>query len=104
LPTTDPAPTSFTLDCVVLSHKHRRVAARLEEDIVIYDYRAGTKTELPRFAAEVFRETFRLQEANAARARERIWGLVAEVERLEKETWNCEDAVEDLGGAGGSGK
>lgn len=75
------------------------MAARLEEDIVVYDYRAAAKAPLPGFAVQGFRETFQRQEAETARARERIWELVGEVEKLEKETWNREDAVEDLGGA-----
>ncbi|KAK7754157.1 hypothetical protein SLS62_003734 [Diatrype stigma] len=93
--------TSLILDCVILSHKHRRVAARTEEDIVIYDYKGARKTAMPPFVLDVFLETWRLQEEETRRARGRIWELVKEVETLEKETWNREDAVEDLGAAAG---
>ncbi|KAI1390665.1 thioesterase-like superfamily-domain-containing protein [Hypoxylon trugodes] len=90
----DPA---LILDCIILSHRHRRVAARTEEDIVIYNYRAGHKTAIPTFALEVFRDVWRQQEDVAKKARAHIWQLVKEVEALEKDTWNREDAVEDLG-------
>lgn len=91
--------TSLILDCVILSHRHRRVAARTEEDVAIYDYRAGRKTTMPPFVLDVFRDTWRRQEEEIGRARGRIWELIREVEALEKETWDREDAVEDLGAA-----
>ncbi|EGS17522.1 uncharacterized protein CTHT_0068520 [Thermochaetoides thermophila DSM 1495] len=90
-------PSSFVLDCIVLSHQHRRVSARLEEDIVVYDYRASTKTGMPRFVLDAFERTWQLQEQVALEARRRIWELIATVERLEKETWDRPDAVEDMG-------
>ncbi len=93
--------TSLILDCVILSHRHRRVAARTEEDIVIYDYSAARKTAVPPFVLDVFRDTWRLQEEETRRARGRIRDLAGEVESLEKETWDREDAVEDLGAAAG---
>jgi hypothetical protein len=98
-PEADPAPSSFVLDCVVLSHQHRRPAARLEEDIVIYDYRKATKAAMPAFAQKLFSETYDMQQAEATRTRNRIWYLIKTVEQLEKETWDREDAVEDLGSA-----
>lgn len=85
------------LDCIILSHKHRRIAARTYEDVAIYDYRKAKKTVLPDFMLDVLRDTWQKQEERAAWARERIWGLLKEVESLEKETWDREDAVEDLG-------
>ncbi|KAK4040211.1 thioesterase-like superfamily-domain-containing protein [Parachaetomium inaequale] len=100
-PTRDPAPSSFYLDCVVLSHRHRRVACRLEEDIVVYDYQKGGKTGMPAFMLDMFEETWRLQEEATARARSRIVAMHAAVERLEGETWNRADAVEDMGGSKG---
>jgi hypothetical protein len=91
--------TSLFLDCIILSHRHRRVAARTAEEVAIYDYRAARKTALPGFALDVFRDTWRRQEEQTEWARKRIWGLLGDVERLEKETWDREDAVEDLGAA-----
>jgi hypothetical protein len=91
--------SSLILDCIILSHKHRRVAAQTEEELVIYDYGAARKTTVPPFALDVFTDTWRRQEAEVKRSRERIWALVGEVEGLENETWNKEGAVEDLGSA-----
>ncbi|KAK1778637.1 thioesterase-like superfamily-domain-containing protein [Copromyces sp. CBS 386.78] len=93
--------TSFHLECVVLSHQHRRVAARLEEDIVIYDYRKAGKTAMPEFMLSLFDKTWKLQQEETIRARKRIWELIGGVERLESETWDREDAHEDLGSAVG---
>lgn len=92
--------SAFTLDCIVLSHNARRIAARLEEDIVVYDYKRARKTAMPDYMVALFGETFRLQEQEMRRARGRIWELIAEVEELERETWDREGAVEDLGQAG----
>ncbi|KAK6836730.1 hypothetical protein PG987_007225 [Apiospora arundinis] len=95
--------TSLILDCMILSHKHRRIAARTEEDVVIYDYGAGKKATMPPFVLQTFRDTWERQEGETRRARLRIQELAREVETLEKETWNREDAVEDLGAAGKAG-
>ncbi|KAK4240178.1 hypothetical protein C8A03DRAFT_31747 [Achaetomium macrosporum] len=97
-PEGDPAPSSFFLDCIVLSHQHRRASCRLEEDIVIYDYKAGGKTSMPSFMVELFEKTWKLQQQETLRARTRIWDLIRSVEKLEKETWDRPDAVEDMGG------
>jgi len=88
---------------MILSHKHRRIAARTEEDVVIYDYRAGKKATMPPFVLQTFQDTWERQEGETKRARLRIQELSREVEALEKETWNREDAVEDLGAAGNAG-
>ncbi|KAI1746303.1 thioesterase-like superfamily-domain-containing protein [Xylaria scruposa] len=91
--------TSLVLDCVIFSHRHRRIAARTFEDVTIYDYRDAKKTVLPGFMLDVLRDTWRQQEEQIVWARGRIWDLLREVELLEKETWDREDAVEDLGAA-----
>lgn len=101
-PSAQPSPTSLVLDAVVLSHKHRRASAKIEEDVVIYDYRAAKKTEMLPFMKDVLEETYRKQQEEMVRSRTRIWELIAAVEKLEKETWNRPDAVEDLGVAGKS--
>ncbi|KAI1643059.1 thioesterase-like superfamily-domain-containing protein [Daldinia loculata] len=93
--------TSLVLDCIILSHLHRRVAARTEEDIVIYDYGAAQKTSVPPFALGAFQDVWRRQEEETREARQRIWELVKRVEGLEKGTWDRPGAVEDLGGKGG---
>jgi hypothetical protein len=96
-PNDNPPPKSFFLDCIVISHQHRRVTARLEEDIVIYNYKAAEKASMPGFMLARFEETWQLQEKETNRARMRIWELIRSVEALEKETWDRPDAVEDLG-------
>ncbi|KAL2255838.1 hypothetical protein VTK26DRAFT_2631 [Humicola hyalothermophila] len=98
-PEGDPAPSSIILDCIVLSHQHRRISCRLEEDIVVYDYRAAKKTSMPDFMVDLFQKTWQMQEDETVRARTRIWELIESVERLEKETWDRPDAVEDMGSA-----
>lgn len=83
----------------MLSHNHRRIAARLYEDVSFYDYRIASKTQMPEFMREVLTDVWRQQQAEMVRARTRIWELAATVERLEKGTWDRADAVEDLGSA-----
>lgn len=100
-PEGNPAPSSFYLDCIVLSHQHRRIACRLEEDIVIYDYKKGGKTGMPGFMLELFQKTWELQEQATHNSRARISGLHQAVQQLESETWNKADAVEDMGGSKG---
>lgn len=101
-PSAQPSPTSLLLDAIVLSHKHRRASASTEEDVVIYDYRVAEKTEMLPFMKDVLEDTYRQQEEEKVRARARIWELIMTVEKLERETWDRPDAVEDLGGAGKS--
>ncbi len=98
-PESHPAPSAFFLDCIVLSHQQQRPAARLAEDIVIYDYTKAGKTEMPSFMQSMFSETYDLQQQETIRSRSRIWDLIRTVEKLEKETWDREDAVEDVGSA-----
>lgn len=52
---------------------------------------------------EKFRETFALQEEAQRTNSERVRGLLERVQRLERETWDREDAREDMGGGGGRG-
>ncbi|KAI1327949.1 thioesterase-like superfamily-domain-containing protein [Xylariaceae sp. FL0255] len=92
--------TSLVLSCMIISHRHRRVAARTTEDIEIYNYREARRTALPEFALSELQDAWRRQRAQEKWARKRIWELLKEVEALEKETWDCEGAVEDFGGAG----
>ncbi len=101
-PATDPPPRDLLLECLVLSHKHMRVAAKTFETIAIYDYKAAKKTGMPKFMQDVLSDIWRLQEEETVRARTRIWELTRQVEKLEKETWDREDAVEDVGSASGS--
>ena len=44
------------LRCSILSHNHQRQAARISEDLLIYDYRLGRKIPLPPWIESVFRK------------------------------------------------
>lgn len=90
---------SFILDVLILSEKHQRPAARCVEDIVVYDYRHGQKSPLQDFMVEKFQETFALQEKARSRNEGRIRDLLDRVKRLESESWDRVDAVEDKGNA-----
>ena len=90
---------SFTLDVLILSERHQRPAARCEEDIVVYDYRKGTKTPLPPFVMNAFKQTWELQEAARKRNSKRLKELLGRMKALERDTWDRSDAVEDLGSA-----
>jgi len=96
LPTT--STDSFILDVIIMSERHQRAAARCEEDIVVYDYKVGTKTPLRPFMVKAFKETFQLQEEARERNCKRVKGLLEDIRALEAETWDKEGAVEDMGG------
>lgn len=96
-PAAGAAGTSLLLECMVLSHQHKRIAAKTFEDVVIYDYKAAAKTEMPAFMRSVLNGVWQQQQVEAVRARRRIWELMDAVERLEKQTWDRPDAVEDTG-------
>jgi hypothetical protein len=91
---------SFILDVIILSERQQRAAARCVEDIVVYDYGKGKRTPLRPFMAEVFRETFRLQEEAKAKNTERVLDVLRQVGGLEKESWDKKGAEEDFGSAG----
>lgn len=94
--------TSLHLEAIVLSHRHKRIAARVWEEVVVYDYKAARKTQVLPFMRQVLANTYDLQAQELLRARARIRELTRAVAQLEKETWDRPDAVEDLGSASGS--
>lgn len=87
----------MVLDVVILSERHQRPAARCVEDIVVYDYRQGAKSPLMGFMIEKLTETFDLQEQSKIRNERRVRDLLQRVQRLERESWDRSDAVEDMG-------
>ncbi len=89
---------SFILDVIIISERHQRPAARCVEDLVVYDYRIGKKTPLRAFMLEKFQETWQAQEEARNRNDKRVRGLLERVEKLERESWNRQGAVEDMGG------
>ena len=65
---------------------------------MIYDYQKGAKTPLKKFMLRGFLETWQLQEKAKQQHRNSIVQLTERVTRLEKESWDREGAVEDMGG------
>lgn len=94
-----PDSSSFLLDVMVLSEAKQRAAARCEEDIVTYDYKMGKKINCTPWMIDGFRQVWREQENEKRRVVERIQEIEKAITRLEKESWDREGAVEDIGGA-----
>ncbi|KAI6374298.1 hypothetical protein MCOR25_003243 [Pyricularia grisea] len=93
--------SSMTLGCVIMSKKQRRIVATVTEKVLFYDYRTEKKTDAPEFALEVLRRACSDAAGAMAEAAGRIQQFREAVERLEAESWNREDAVEDMGSAKG---
>ncbi|OJJ74694.1 hypothetical protein ASPBRDRAFT_39884 [Aspergillus brasiliensis CBS 101740] len=99
-PTSPDAPRhGFYLHAMIVSEARQRPAARVSEDLVIYDYKAIKKAELPPFVMEQFKSTWDLQEQAKRYWQERILDIETRVRTLETESWDREDAVEDTGSA-----
>lgn len=96
--TPGPLCDSFGLDVIILSEQHQRAAARCVEDLVVYNYRRGTKTVLSDCMINQFQHTWRAQEEAKAINETRINDLLMKVKRLEKASWDRDGAQEDLGG------
>jgi hypothetical protein len=95
----DSSTESFILDVVILSELHRRPAARVVEDLLVYDYKKGRKVPMPPFMVERFQETFQLQEEAKRKYGGRVIELIESVRQLEKGSWDRADAKEDMGSA-----
>lgn len=54
------------LEALILSETYQRVAAKCSEDNVIYDYRAGKRTQLDADMAKTFGHTYDMQEETRA--------------------------------------
>ncbi|CAK4034928.1 Hypothetical predicted protein [Lecanosticta acicola] len=93
------ATDTFDLHVVIISELKQRIAARVVEDCVLYDYRKGKKTPFRPFMLDVLRETWRLQEDAKRVNSERVIGILDRVRKLETESWDRADAVEDMGSA-----
>jgi acyl-CoA thioesterase FadM len=91
--------SSLLLDVLVMSEGKQRPAARLVEDVVVYNYIARRKCGLEPFMLEVLGKTFDAQEVEKAKARRVINEVEEGVRRLEKESWDREGAEEDFGSA-----
>lgn len=89
--------SAFALEVMILSEKEQRPAARCHEEIVVYDYRVGKKTAFPGYMLEGFKKIYAEQEAERRRQAGRVVRLLEDVKALERETWDREGAVEDMG-------
>ncbi|KAI9646136.1 hypothetical protein NHQ30_005576 [Ciborinia camelliae] len=90
---------SFNLDVIIVSELHQRVAARCAEDIVTYDYRKGRKELLQPWLLDAFAKTWEEQNAAMTSALKKIEDIEEKVRKLEIDTWDRADAVEDMGTA-----
>ncbi|KAL6236216.1 hypothetical protein BDW75DRAFT_229667 [Aspergillus navahoensis] len=90
---------AFHLQAMILSEARQRPAARVHEDLVTYDYRVGKKAAIPPWLMEQLKDTWELQEQAKRRWQQQILDIEARVRKLEVESWDREDAVEDMGSA-----
>ena len=91
--------SSMLLDVMILSEAKQRIAAKAEEDVVVYNYKAGKKSTLPDYMLKQFKRQFEEQEVAKYQNGKRLREILGQVTALEKETWDREDAKEDLGGS-----
>jgi hypothetical protein len=98
-PSTQPSKYAFYLQAMILSEAHQRPAARVHEDIVVYDYKQNKKTNLPPFMEEQFHTMWELQERAREHWQQQILDIETRVRKLEVESWDREGAVEDMGSA-----
>ncbi|KAL2860714.1 thioesterase family protein [Aspergillus lucknowensis] len=90
---------AFHLQVMIISESRQRPAARCHEDLVTYDYKLGKKAAIPPFLMEQLKETWKLQEKAKSHWQQQILDIEARVRKLEVESWDREDAVEDMGSA-----
>lgn len=94
--------SAFEQEVLILSESRQRPAARCVEENVIYDYRLQRKAPTPPpFILDQFKKTWELQEESKKAWRQRIAEIEDRVRTLELESWDREDAVEDMGSAAG---
>ncbi|GKT71957.1 4-hydroxybenzoyl-thioesterase [Colletotrichum tofieldiae] len=72
------------LEALLVSHGHRRPAARCFEDIVVYDYKTAKRAPLKPFMVDRLRETYEAQDRSKAECEKKVQELVEAVERLER--------------------
>jgi hypothetical protein len=72
------------LDAVTLSEKNRRVAARCEEELVVYDYHLGKRVGMPDWMSDIFEKVLAEQEQSLKSSRAKAWEVDASLAELEK--------------------
>ncbi|KAL2808368.1 thioesterase-like superfamily-domain-containing protein [Aspergillus granulosus] len=90
---------AFHLQVMILSEAKQRPAARCHEDLVTYDYKLGKKAAIPPFLMEQLTKTWKLQEQTKKYWQQRILDIESRVRKLEVDSWDRADAVEDTGSA-----
>lgn len=91
----------FQQEALILSESKQRTAARVIEQNYLYDYTQLRKTSTaPEFILRQFQETWALQEESKKQWQQQVADIENEVRRLELESWDNPDAVEDMGSAG----
>lgn len=88
--------SSMLLDVMILSEGKQRVAAKAEEDVVVYNYKKGQKSNLPDYMLYQFKKQFDEQEESKTKNDKRVREILDIVARLEEETYSQK---EDLGSA-----
>lgn len=88
---------TFDMHAIILSELHQRTAAKVIEDCVLYDYRTSKKTPIKPFMLSVLQETWEHQEEAKRTNSRRVVGLLGRVRKLETDSWDREDAVENMG-------
>ena len=92
--------SAIALEVMILSEARQRPAARCHEDSVMYDYRLARKAPaLPPFVMGQFKVMWDLQEQAKRTWQQQILEVEKGVRKLELESWDREDAVEDMGSA-----
>jgi Thioesterase-like superfamily len=76
-------PDTFKLDVVILSEKTRRVAARCEEEIVVYDYRVAKKAPMDDWVASAFEIIIEEQEGWQEKCKEKLRDVDGQLRELE---------------------
>lgn len=89
--------SNMLLDVMILSEAKQRIAAKAEEDVVVYNYKAGKKSTLPDYMLAQFKKQFEEQEVAKEQSGKRLREILEQVRALEKETWDRADAKEDFG-------
>lgn len=67
----------------VLSEQHRRIAARIVEDVSVYDYRVAKRSILKPFMVEKLQSTYELQVQNGIEAKAEAREILAAIEEID---------------------
>ena len=70
------------MEAWVLSHQHRRVAAKCVDDTVIYDYTSGKRSVLKPFMVDKLQHTFELQKMCKTKYTEEASKAITAVEEI----------------------